>query len=158
MTHIFRLYWLSVAFAVPSLTLSPSFKISTKSPCSLTFNLWTKSPWWCYSSNETAFKQYFRMVRFSQCFSKGDFKLIFIMNLFFKFWCSWQFIVQRNYWLKVIEKKNVRISHFKRFPSKHYMLGNLADKGFYSAWHKANFALMVWILLLYFTHGAKLQG
>ena len=29
------------------------------------------------------------------------------------------------------------------FHSEHYMLGKLADKGFYSAWHKANFALMV---------------
>ena len=45
--------------------------------------------------------------------------------------------------MKVIKKKNVRISHFKRFPSKHFMLGKLADKGFSSAWHKANFALMV---------------
>ena len=159
MTHIFRLYWLSAAFAVHSLTLSPSFKINTKSFCSLTFDLWRKSPWWCYSSNETAFELYFRMVRFSQCYSKGDFKLIFIMIFFFNFWCFWQFIVQRNYWLKVIEKKMNELAISSVF---------LVSIICYVSWlikvsilHGIKEILPLWCKCyysMYFTHGATLQG
>ena len=159
MTHIFRLYWLSAAFAVHSLTLSPSFKINTKSFCSLTFDLWRKSPWWCYSSNETAFELYFRMVRFSQCYSKGDFKLIFIMIFFFQLLVLLTVHSSKKLLIKGDWEKNERISHFKRFPGEHYMLGKLADK--VSILHGIKEILPLWCKCyysMYFTHGATLQG
>ena len=61
------------------------------------------------------------------------------MNFFFQLLVLLTVHSSKKLLMKVIKKKNVRISHFKRFPSQHYMLGKLADKRFYSAWHKAKF-------------------